>query len=59
MTNLDRVFYKKQSHPFSDKGPYSQSCGFPVFMYVCESWTIKKTESQRIDAFELWFWKDS
>ena len=57
MANLDRVFYKKQSHPFSDKGPYSQSCGFPVFMYVCESWTIKKTESQRIDAFESWFWK--
>ena len=30
---------------------------FPVVMYGCESWTIKKAESQRIDAFELWFWK--
>ena len=30
---------------------------FLVVMYGCESWTIKKTESQRIDAFELWFWK--
>ena len=30
---------------------------FPVEMYVCESWTIKKAESQRIDAFELWCWR--
>ena len=32
---------------------------FPVVMYGCESWTIKKAESQRIDAFESWFWRDS
>ena len=57
MINLDSIFYKKQSHPFADKGPYSQSCGFPVVMYGCENWTVKKTESQRIDAFEWWFWK--
>ena len=30
---------------------------FPVVMYVCENWTIKKAEHQRIDAFELWYWK--
>ena len=30
---------------------------FPVVMYGCESWTIKKIENQRIDAFELWFWR--
>ena len=30
---------------------------FPVVMYGCESWTIKKTEHQRIDAFKLWYWK--
>ena len=30
---------------------------FPVVMYVCESWTIKKAEHQRTDAFELWFWR--
>ena len=30
---------------------------FPVVLYGCESWTIKKTEHQRIDAFELWFWR--
>ena len=32
---------------------------FPVVMYGCESWTIKKAECQRIDAFELWFWRVS
>ena len=39
---------------FANKGPSSQGYGFPVVMYGCESWTIKKTERQRIDAFELW-----
>ena len=42
--------YKKQRHYFSDKGPSSQS-------YGCESWTIKKVECERIDAFELWCWR--
>ena len=47
---------KKQRHYFADKGPSSQSYGFsnsPVVVYGCESWTIKKAEHQRIDAFEL------
>ena len=44
---------KKQRHCFADRGPYSQCCGFSVVMYRCESWTIKKAESQRTDAFEL------
>ena len=48
---------KKQTHYFADKCPYSQSYGFPVVMYGCESWTIKKAEHQRIDAFELWCYK--
>ena len=48
---------KKQRHDFADKGPYSQSYGFPVVMYGCETWTIKKAEHQRIDAFELWCWR--
>ena len=52
MTNL-----KKQRHYFADKGPSSQSYGFSVVMYGCESWTIKKAEHQRIDAFELWCWR--
>ena len=41
----------------ADKGPYSQAMVFPVVNYGCESWTIKKAERQRIDAFELWCWK--
>ena len=40
-----------------DKGPYCQAMVFPVVMYRCESWTIKKTERRRIDAFELWCWR--
>ena len=48
---------KKQRHYFADKGPYSQSCVFPVVVYRCESWTIKKAEPWRIDAFELWCWR--
>ena len=44
---------KKQRHHFADKGLYSQSYGFSV-VYGCESWTIKKAECQRTDAFELW-----
>ena len=49
--------HKKQRHYFADKGPSGQSYGFPVVMYECESWTIKKAEHQRIDAFELWCWR--
>ena len=40
-----------QRHHFADKGPSSQSYVFPVVMYGCESWTIKKAECQRIDGF--------
>jgi len=40
-----------------DKGPYSQAMVFPVVNYGYESWTIRKAERQRIDAFELWCWK--
>ena len=42
---------------FVNKGPSSQSYGFPVVMYGCESWTVKKAERRRIDAFELWCWR--
>ena len=47
---------KKQRHYFANKGPSSQGYGFPVVMYGCESWTVKKAECPRIDAFELWCW---
>ena len=53
MTNLDSIF--KSRHYFANKGPSSQ--GGPVVMYGCESWTIKKAECQRTDAFELWCWR--
>ena len=49
-----RQYIKKQRHYFANKSPSSQSYGFPLVMYGCESWTIKKAERQRIDAFELW-----
>ena len=54
--NLDSI--KKQRHHFAHKGPSSQSYPWlPVVVYRCESWTIKKLERQRIDAFELWCWR--
>ena len=52
-----RQYIKKQRHYITHKGPSSQSYGFPVVMYGYESWTIKKAENQRIDAFELWCWR--
>ena len=48
-----RQHIKKQRHYFANKGPYSQTMVFPVVLYGCESWTIKKTECQRVDAFGL------
>ena len=48
---------KKQRHYFANKCPSSQTYGFTVVMYRCESWTIKKVECWRIDAFELWCWR--
>ena len=47
---------EKQRHYSANKGPYSQAMVFPVVMYVCESWTIKKVECRRIDVFKLWCW---
>ena len=52
-----RQHIKKQRHYFANQGPYSQSYDFPVVMYGCESWTIKKAELQTIYAFELWCWR--
>ena len=49
-----RQHIKKQRHYFPSKDPSSQSY---VWMYGCESWTIKKADHRRIDAFELWCWK--
>ena len=52
-----RQYIKKQRHYFVNKGQSRQSNGFPVIMYGCESWTIKKAECQGIDVFELWCWR--
>ena len=52
-----RQHIKKQRHCFVNKGPSSQGYVFSMVMSGCGSWTIKKTEHQRIDAFELWCWK--
>ena len=49
-----RQHIEKQRHYFANKGPSSQ--GY-VVMYGCESWTVKKAEHRRIDAFELWCWR--
>ena len=52
-----RQLIKKQRHYFTNKGPSSQGYVFLVVMYGYESWTIKKAEHRRIDAFELWCWR--
>jgi len=56
MTNLDIIF-KSRNITLPTKVPLVKAMVFPVVMYECESWTIKKAEHQRIDAFELWCWR--
>ena len=56
MTNLDSIF-KSRDIPFPTKVHLVKAMVFPVVMHGCESWTIKKVEHQRIDAFELWSWR--
>ena len=53
MTNLDSIF-KSRDITFSTKVHLVKAMVFPVVVYGCESWTVKKAECQRIDAFELW-----
>ena len=56
MTNLDSIL-KSRDITLSTKDHLVKAMVFPVVMYGCESWTIKKAEHQRIDAFELWCWR--
>ena len=56
MTNLDSIF-KSRDITLSTKVPLVKAMVFPVVMYGCESWTVKKAECQRIDVFELWCWR--
>ena len=56
MTNLDSIF-KSRGITLPTKVHLVKAMVFPVVMYGCESWTVKKAEHRRIDAFELWCWK--
>ena len=56
MTNLDSVL-KRRDVALLTKAHIVKAMVFPEVMYGCESWTIKKAECRRIDAFELWCWK--
>ena len=56
MTNLDSMF-KSRDITLPTKVRLVKAMVFPVVMYGCESWTVKKAEPQRIDAFELWCWR--
>ena len=56
MTNLDSVL-KSRDITLQTVGHTVKAMVFPVVMYVCESGAIKKAECQRIDAFELWYWR--
>ena len=56
MTNLDSIF-KSRHITLPTKVCLVKAMVFPVVMYGCESWTIKKAERRRIDAFELWCWR--
>ena len=56
MTNLDSIF-KSRGITLLTKVHLVKAMVFPVVMYGCESWTVKKAECQRTDAFELWCWR--
>ena len=56
MTNLDSIF-KSKDITLSTKVHLVKAMFFPVVMYGCESWTVKKAEHRRTDAFELWCWR--
>ena len=56
MTNLGSIL-KSRDTTLPTKVRHVKAMVFPVVMYGCESWTIKKAEHQRIDAFELWSWR--
>ena len=56
MTNLDSIL-KSRDIPLPTKVHLVKAVVFPVVMYGCESWIVKKTEHRKIDAFELWCWR--
>ena len=56
MTNIDSIL-KSRDITLPTKVRLVKAMGFPVVVYGCESWTVKKAEHRRIDAFELWYWR--
>ena len=56
MTNLDSIL-KSRDIPLPTKVCLVKAMVFPVVIYVCKSWTVKKAERRKIDAFELWSWR--
>ena len=56
MTNLDSIL-KSRDLTLQTKVCLAKDMVFPVVLYGCENWTVKKAEHQRIDAFELWCWR--
>ena len=56
MTNLDSIF-KSRDITLPTKVHLVKAMVFPVLMYGCQSWTVKKAEWRRINAFELWYWR--
>ena len=57
MTNLESILLKSRDITLPTKVRLVKAMAFPIVMYGCESWTLKKAEHQRIDAFELWCWE--
>ena len=57
MTNLESILKSKAKITLPTKVHLVKAMIFPIVMYGCESWTIKKDEYQRIDTFELWCWR--
>ena len=57
LTNLDSLLKSRDITLPTEYGLYFKAMVFPVVIYGCESWTVKKAEHQRIDAFELWCWR--
>ena len=56
MTNLDSIF-KSRDITLPTKVRLVKATVFPLVIYGCESWTVNKAESRRIDAFEMWYWR--
>ena len=57
MTNLDSIFKSRDINYFTTKVRLVKAMVFPVVMYGCGRWTVRKAECRRIDAFELWCWR--